>query len=84
MRSLVMFGLVRKALLLGGVVLVATATYAAAAPAPDQQTPKGWSYEIRDGKRVPKGTASAFPRATAPNSREAAGARRSARGTASP
>ena len=21
----------------------------------DQQTPKGWSYEIKDGKRVPKG-----------------------------
>ena len=24
-------------------------------PAQDQQTPKGWSYEIKDGKRVPKG-----------------------------
>ena len=56
-----MFGLVRKALVLGGVVLVATATYAAAAPAPDQQTPKGWTYEIRDGKRVPKGNRTQLP-----------------------
>ena len=22
----------------------------------DSQTPKGWSYEIKDGKRVPKGS----------------------------
>jgi len=28
---------------------------AATAQAQDQQTPKGWSYEIKDGKRVPKG-----------------------------
>ena len=25
------------------------------ASAPDAATPKGWSYEIKDGKRVPKG-----------------------------
>ena len=46
----------RKALVLGAVALVAAAGYAtAAAQAQDQQTPKGWSYEIKDGKRVPKG-----------------------------
>lgn len=34
------------------------ATAAVANNAPDQQaqsTPKGWNYEIKDGKRVPKG-----------------------------
>jgi hypothetical protein len=44
-------------LVLGGVALVAaTVSYAAAAQAPaNASTPKGWSYEIKDGKRVPKG-----------------------------
>ena len=46
--------LTKKALLIGGVALVA-AGYTAAASAQDQKTPRGWSYEIRDGKRVPKG-----------------------------
>jgi hypothetical protein len=32
------------------------AAVAAAAPEPQAQaTPKGWNYEIKDGKRVPKG-----------------------------
>jgi hypothetical protein len=44
----------KKMLVLGGVALVATAGYAAAASAQNQSTPKGWSYEIKDGKRVPK------------------------------
>ena len=44
-----------RALLVGAVALGATAAYAAAPPAPDAKTPKGWSYEIKDGKRVPKG-----------------------------
>ena len=44
-----------RALLVGAVALGATAAYAAAPPAPDTKTPKGWSYEIKDGKRVPKG-----------------------------
>lgn len=44
-----------RALLVGAIALGATAAYAAAQPAQGQQTPKGWSYEIRDGKRVPKG-----------------------------
>jgi len=39
------------------VVLVAgTAGAAYAQSSGDQATPKGWSYEIKDGKRVPKST----------------------------
>ena len=51
----------RKMLVLGGVALVAAAGYATMAAAQsqgqgqDRSTPKGWSYEIKDGKRVPKG-----------------------------
>ena len=44
----------RKALVLGGVALVAAAGYTTMAVAQAQQTPKGWNYEIKDGKRVPK------------------------------
>ena len=44
----------RKVMLLGGIALVA-AGYAAVASAQDQKTPRNWSYEIKDGKRVPKG-----------------------------
>jgi hypothetical protein len=45
---------VRNMLVLGAVALVATAAYATVASAQNQQTPKSWSYEIKDGKRVPK------------------------------
>ena len=49
----------KKAMLIGAVALAAAAGFATAAYAQaqgqDQQTPKGWSYEIKDGKRVPKG-----------------------------
>jgi hypothetical protein len=40
-----------------GAVAVAVGAFATAAFAQgqSQQTPKGWSYEIKDGKRVPKG-----------------------------
>jgi hypothetical protein len=48
---------IRKALIVGAVAIVA-AGFASAAIAQsqgqDQQTPKGWNYEIKDGKRVPK------------------------------
>jgi hypothetical protein len=45
-----------RALIAGAVAFGATAAYAAAQPAqPAQQTPKGWSYSLKDGKRVPKG-----------------------------
>ena len=42
-------------LIVGGAVFAVTAASAAFAQASDQATPKGWSYEIKDGKRVPKG-----------------------------
>lgn len=44
-----------KILLVGTVVLVAATGLAAIASAQDRSTPNSWSYEIRDGKRVPKG-----------------------------
>ena len=44
------------ALIASAVALGATAAYAAAPPQQGQnaQTPKGWSYEIKNGQRVPK------------------------------
>ena len=45
----------RKALVLGAMAFAATAGYATVAAAQNKTTPKGWSYEIKDGKRVPKG-----------------------------
>jgi len=47
----------RKALIVGAAAFVAVAGFATAAYAQgqNQQTPRGWSYEIKDGKRVPKG-----------------------------
>jgi hypothetical protein len=47
----------RTALMLGLAACVAAGGFATAAlaQAQEQQTPKGWSYEIKDGKRVPKG-----------------------------
>ena len=46
-----------KLLIVGAAALCATAAYAAAPPAQDQaaKTPKGWSYDIQNGQRVPKG-----------------------------
>ena len=47
-----------RALLIGAIALGAMATYAAAQPAERQQvqqTPKGWSYNLENGQRVPKG-----------------------------
>jgi len=52
-----MFGLGRKALVLGSVAVFAAAGLAPVAVAQQGQNeniPKGWNYEIRDGKRVPK------------------------------
>ena len=44
-------------LALGGAALLAGAGFATVASAQqqDQKTPKAWSYDIKDGKRVPKG-----------------------------
>ena len=44
----------RRMLALGGIALVAGASFATVAAAQSQSTPRGWNYEIRDGKRVPK------------------------------
>lgn len=44
-----------KALIVSAIALGSTASYAADPQGQDRQTPKGWSYEIKDGKRVPKG-----------------------------
>ena len=49
----------KTAIVLGGIALVAAVGYASVAAAQDtqasQSTPKNWNYEIKDGKRVPKG-----------------------------
>jgi hypothetical protein len=48
----------RSVLTIGAVALVGgvgLATAAYAQQGQDQRTPSGWSYEIKDGKRVPKG-----------------------------
>jgi hypothetical protein len=47
----------KTVILLGGIAVVAAVGYASAASAQpvSQATPKGWNYEIKDGKRVPKG-----------------------------
>jgi hypothetical protein len=55
MRSRVLKTIAIRALIVGAIAFGATAAYAAAAQPQDQRTPKGWSYEIKDGKRVPKG-----------------------------
>ena len=43
-----------RMLVLGGVALIAAAGLASVAAAQSQSTPRGWNYEIRDGKRVTK------------------------------
>ena len=43
-----------RMLVLSAFALAAAAGYASAASAQAQQTPRGWNYEIKDGKRVPK------------------------------
>ena len=46
----------KTAIVLGGIALVAAVGIASAAAAQaTQSTPKSWNYEIKDGKRVPKG-----------------------------
>ena len=46
-----------KAILTGSVAVAAAVGFAAIATAQSQpqQTPRGWSYEIKNGQRVPKG-----------------------------
>ncbi len=50
-----MLSLSKKALVLGSAALIAATGCASIASAHQgQSTPRGWNYEIRDGKRVPK------------------------------
>jgi hypothetical protein len=57
MRNGVMKLTAGKALIVGATACFAAVGFATAAYAQgqSQQTPRGWSYEIKDGKRVPKG-----------------------------
>ena len=48
-----MFNPVKTALTIAAIAFAATAG-TAQAQNQGQSTPKGWNYEIRDGKRVPK------------------------------
>jgi hypothetical protein len=51
-----MFGLRKNLLVLGTVAVLAAASGAYAdPPQQNQSTPNNFNYEIRDGKRVPKG-----------------------------
>jgi hypothetical protein len=43
-----------KAMVLGTFAFAGAAGLGSAALAQPQQTPKGWSYEIQNGRRVPK------------------------------
>jgi hypothetical protein len=45
----------KKTLMIGVAACIAVGGFATAALGQNQQTPRGWSYEIKDGKRVPKG-----------------------------
>lgn len=47
---------IRNAMLTGAAALLAAGGFAsvAQAQAAPQSTPRGWNYEIKDGKRVPK------------------------------
>ena len=45
----------KKAMVLGcAALMAATGSASMAAAQQGQSTPRGWNYEIRDGKRVPK------------------------------
>jgi hypothetical protein len=50
-----MFRVRKRVLVLAGVAIIAAAGYATVAAAQNVATPKGFNYEIKDGKRVPKG-----------------------------
>ncbi len=50
-----MFRVSNRVLVLAGVAIVAATGLATVAAAQNVATPKGFNYEIKDGKRVPKG-----------------------------
>jgi hypothetical protein len=45
----------------GAIMLAAATGVAGSAAAQDRQTPKGWNWEIKDGKKVPKGNVTTNP-----------------------
>jgi hypothetical protein len=49
-----MFGFGKTAVVLGGIAMAVVGSCATMAAAQNVSTPKGFNYEIRDGKRVPK------------------------------
>ena len=51
-----MLSLSKTALVLSGAAMLAATGFSSLAVAQqNSSTPRGWSYEIKDGKRVPKG-----------------------------
>jgi len=51
-----MLSVSKKAMMLAGAALLAATVGASLAAAQQaQSTPRNWNYEIKDGKRVPKG-----------------------------
>lgn len=57
-----MLSLSKKTLALASAALIAATGCAGIASAQqNQSTPKGWNYEIKDGKRVPKGNRATNP-----------------------
>jgi len=45
----------------GAMAFVAATGVAGSATAQDRQTPKNWNWEIKDGKKVPKGNVTTNP-----------------------
>lgn len=43
------------AMVFGAAALAASTAVATSSAAQDRKTPRSWNYEIKDGKRVPKG-----------------------------
>jgi hypothetical protein len=50
-----------RSVLSAAIALVAVAGAATVAGAQDRSTPKNWNWEIRDGKKVPKGNVTTNP-----------------------
>lgn len=53
--------LITRFVLAGAIALVAATGTATGAGAQDRSTPKSWNWEIRDGKKVPKGNVTTNP-----------------------
>lgn len=53
--------LITRIALFGAIALVAATGVSTVADAQDRNTPKNWNWEIRDGKKVPKGNVTTNP-----------------------